>query len=126
MSAVAATSPLLSDLQCRKVLGLIGLGMRGRMIVVGVEQVRQAVMKGNVHLAVVANDASRHSQDKVMPLLKARNVDVLEWASGMELGAAVGRESTAAIGIVDQALAHGIRGAVAGAAPADDATRTSR
>jgi len=118
--------PTLDDAARRKVLGLLGLGMRGRLLVVGVEQVRLAATKGTLQLALVATDVSRHSLDKVMPVLRAKRVDALEWESGIELGGAVGRETTAAVGIVDQALARGIRGAVAGAAPAGDATRVSR
>lgn len=126
MSAAAGDSGALTDAGRRKVLGLVGLGARGRLVVIGVEQVRLAVQKGTVQLALVAMDASRHSLDKVVPVLRARRVEMVEWPSAAELGAAVGRETTAAIGIVDQALARGIRGAVAGAAPAGDATRVSR
>jgi len=110
----------------RKVLGLVGLGARGRLVVIGTEQVKIAAQKGNLQLALVAQDVSRHSLDKVVPVLRARRVEMVEWPSAAELGGAVGRETTAAIGIVDQALARGIRGAVAGAAPAGDATRVSR
>ena len=117
---------MLDDAQRRKVLGLVGLGMRGRLVVVGAEQVRLAALKGTLQMAIVAADVSRHSLDKVVPVLKARRVQLVEWPSAAELGGAVGRETTAAVGIVDQALARGIRGAVAGAAPAGDATRVSR
>ena len=110
----------------RKILGLLGLGVRGRNVVVGAERVRLDAMKGAVHLAIIATDVSKHSLDKVVPLLRARKVEMIEWPSAAELGAAVGRETTAAVGIVDQGLARGIRGAVAGAAPAGDATRVSR
>jgi ribosomal protein L7Ae-like RNA K-turn-binding protein len=120
-----ASTPL-TDQQRRKVLGLVGLGARGRLVVVGVEQVRLAAQKGNLQLVLVAQDVSQHSLDKVVPVLRARRVEMVEWPSAAELGGAVGREITAAIGIVDQALARGIRGAVAGAAPAGDATRVSR
>ncbi len=119
-------APVLDDAVRRKVLALVGLGMRGRLVVVGVEQVRMAATKGTLQLALVATDVSRHSLDKVLPVLRAKRVEVLEWQSAVELGGAVGRETTAAVGIVDQALARGIRGAVAGAAPAGDATRVSR
>lgn len=110
----------------RKVLALIGLGARGRLIVVGAERVAVEAGKGKVVLAVVASDVSRHSLEKVVPVLRARHIETLEWPSAAELGGAVGRDTTAAIGIVDQALARGIRSAVAGAAPAGDATRVSR
>ena len=96
----------------RKVLGLIGLGVRGRLVVVGVEQVREQARKGALRLAIVAQDVSRHSLDKVVPILRATRVEIIEWPSAAELGAVVGRDSTAAVGIVDQALARGIRDAV--------------
>ncbi len=117
---------VLDETTRRKVLGLLGLGVRGRLVVVGAERVRLETLKGIVQLAVVALDVSRHSLDKVMPVLRARNIDVIEWPSAAELGGAVGRDTTAAVGIVDQALARGIRGAVAGATSAGDATRVSR
>ncbi len=121
-----AVAPELDDAVRRKVLALVGLGVRGRLVVVGAERVRIEAMKGAVQLAIVATDVSRHSLDKVVPVLRARHVQVIEWPSSAELGGAVGRDTTAAVGIVDQALARGIRGAVAGAAPASDATRVSR
>jgi ribosomal protein L7Ae-like RNA K-turn-binding protein len=78
-------------------------------VVVGVEQVRVEVKKGTMFLAVVAHDASRHSREKVLPLLKAKGIDVIEVMSADELGAAVGREQTAAVGITDAGLARGVR-----------------
>jgi ribosomal protein L7Ae-like RNA K-turn-binding protein len=96
----------------RRILGLIGLGVRARNAVVGVEQVRQAARRGRLRLAVVAPDASAHSRDKVMPLLAARRVRVIEGPGVAALGSAVGREATAAIGITDAALARGLRAVV--------------
>lgn len=73
------------------------------------EQVRGEAKKGTLRLAVVAHDASRHSRDKVMPLLKAKGIDIVETMSANQLGAAVGREQTAAVGITDAGLARGVR-----------------
>jgi ribosomal protein L7Ae-like RNA K-turn-binding protein len=97
-----------SDVE-RRLLGLIGLGLRARHTVVGVEQVRDAAKRGKLALAVIAPDASRHSLDKVVPLLRAKSVPVIEGPSASTLGAALGREATAAVGIVDRELAKGIR-----------------
>lgn len=66
------------------------------------------MLKGKVKLAVVAPDAARNSLDKVLPLLEARHVRVVEAPSARELGAAVGRESTVAVGILDAGLARGV------------------
>ena len=78
-------------------------------MVVGVEQVRAEAKKGTLQLVVVAHDASRHSREKVLPLLHAKEIDVIESMSAEELGAAVGRDQTAAVGITDAGLARGVR-----------------
>jgi ribosomal protein L7Ae-like RNA K-turn-binding protein len=96
----------------RKVLRLVGLGVRGRGAVVGVQQVRDAAMHNRLAFAVVAPDASRHSLGKVLPVLAARRVRWIEAPSASALGAAVGRDTTAAVGIVDRQLAKGIRALV--------------
>ena len=93
----------------RRLLRLVGLGVRSRSALVGVEQVREAAKKGKLELALVASDASKHSLSKVIPLLEARHVRIVHTASASELGAAVGREQTAAVGIIDRQLARGIR-----------------
>ena len=102
----------MNDGQRRRVLGLVGLGMRGRLVIVGVEQVREAVRRGSVVLALVASDAAGNSVQKVVPLLKAKKVDIVNGVPAAELGGAVGRKTTAVIGIVDVQLARGIRGIV--------------
>jgi ribosomal protein L7Ae-like RNA K-turn-binding protein len=91
-----------------RMLRLVGLGVRSRGAIVGVEQVREAAKKGKLALALVAADASQNSLDKVVPLLEARRVRLVRTASASDLGHAVGREQTAAVGIVDRQLAKGI------------------
>jgi ribosomal protein L7Ae-like RNA K-turn-binding protein len=93
----------------RKLLGLIGLGVRGRGAIIGVQQVKEAARRGKLHLAIAAPDASVNSLNKVLPLLRARGIFVIEGPSARELGAAAGRDSTAVIGIVDRGLAKGIQ-----------------
>jgi len=72
-----------------------------------------AAKKGNLLFAVVAHDASANSREKVVPLLRARRVNFVDGPTAAELGAAVGREQTAAVGVIDQQLARGIRELVA-------------
>jgi ribosomal protein L7Ae-like RNA K-turn-binding protein len=92
-----------------RVAGLLGLGVRGRGVVVGVEQVRNAAKRNKLIFALVAPDASHHSRDKLIPLLEARRIAWGELLGAQALGAAVGREAVAAIGVVDAGLAKGIR-----------------
>jgi len=54
-----------------------------------------------------------HGGSEVVPLLRARRVMFVEGPTAAELGAAVGREQTAAVGVVDPQLARGIRDLVA-------------
>jgi len=96
----------------RRLLGLLGLGMRGRLAVVGVDRVREAAHKGTLRVAVVAADASHHSREKVERLLAAKQVPTIAVASAAVLGSAVGRQTTAVIGVVDAQLAKGIRALV--------------
>ncbi|HEV8410653.1 MAG TPA: ribosomal L7Ae/L30e/S12e/Gadd45 family protein [Gemmatimonadaceae bacterium] len=96
----------------KKVLGLAGLGVRGRLAVIGVERVREAAQKGKLKLAIVARDASKNSLDKIVPLLDAKRVRIIDGIGAAALGAAVGRDATAVVGIVDAQLAKGIRGVV--------------
>ena len=98
-----------------RVLGLLGLGVRGGGAVVGVEKVREAAKRGKLVLAVVAPDASRHSLAKVTPLLEAKRVRIIEGPGATQLGGAVGRDATAAVGVVDRDLARGILAIVDGA-----------
>jgi ribosomal protein L7Ae-like RNA K-turn-binding protein len=93
----------------RRLLGLVGLGVRGRGAIVGVQQVREAARRGKLQLAIAAPDASNNSLNKVLPLLRARGILILQGPPAVELGAAAGRETTAVIGIVDRGLAKGIR-----------------
>ena len=95
-------------------------------MVVGAEQVRAAARKGKLAMAVVAPDASRNSLDKVVPLLEARRVRIIRGPAAASLGAAVGRESTAAVGILDRKLADGIRGSPVTALMNQDDTQLSK
>lgn len=101
----------------QRVLRLLGLGMRSRGVVVGVQQVRDAAKHDKLFLAVVAMDASSNSLDKVVPLLNGRRVRFVEVPSAAELGGAVGRVETAVVGIVDRQLAAGVSALVTSGSP---------
>lgn len=110
----------------RKLLRLLGMGLNGRLVVVGVQMVRDAAQRGKLKLAVVAPDASKNSLDKVVPMLRAKRIRMIEATSASDLGAAVGRESTAAVGVVDVQLARGIRALVESAPVEGQAADSTR
>src|SRR5258708_36304642 len=92
-----------------RILRLLGLGIRGRGAVIGVERVKESARTGKLAFAVVASDASQNSLDKLLPLLRARRVNFIEVPSAAALGAGVGRRRGVAIGVRDRALSRGIR-----------------
>lgn len=98
----------MDEAQQRKVLGLLGLGMRGRLALVGVDRVREAVKAGRVRVAVVATDASPNARQKVDGLLAGRGVPTHYVDSAEELGRIAGKRSAAIVGVVDTKLAAGI------------------
>ena len=91
-----------------KVLRLLGLGVRGRLVTVGVELTRKAAQSDKLKLAIVANDVSHNSKDKIVPLLEARGVTIIAMESASALGDSVGRAATAVVGVLDTRLALGI------------------
>ena len=101
----------------RRLLGLIGLGLRARNAVLGVERVREDAKRGRLSLVVIASDASPNSLDKMLPLLEARHIRVVLGPSADALGAIAGRASVAAIGITNFALARGIKALVGSVEP---------
>ncbi len=89
-------------------LGLIGLGYRGRRIVVGVEGVRKELQAGKCWCVVVAEDASPRAIDKVVRLATAKGVPLLPGPSAAAIGAQLGKPPVMAVGVRDRALAGGM------------------
>jgi ribosomal protein L7Ae-like RNA K-turn-binding protein len=97
-----------------RILRLVGLGIRSRGVVTGVDQVREAAKSGKLALAIFAGDASHNSLSKLLPLLQGRHISFIEVPSASELGAVAGRQQMAAVGVVNRQLAKGIRDVVGG------------
>lgn len=89
-------------------LGLIGLGYRGRRIVVGVDGVRKELQAGKCWCVVVAEDASPRAVGKVVRLAAAKGVPLLPGPSAAAIGAQLGKPPVMAVGVRDRALAGGM------------------
>ena len=92
-----------------RLLGLIGLGYRGRGVVVGVEAVRAEVQAGRCWCVVVAEDASPRAVEKVVRLATARQVPIVPGPGAAAIGAQLGKPPVMAVGVRDRALADGMR-----------------
>jgi ribosomal protein L7Ae-like RNA K-turn-binding protein len=100
-----------------RVSRLLGLGLRARTVLVGVQQARVAMQKGEVVLAVVADDASENSRAKVVPMLNAKRIETIGGVTAEALGGLAGKDATTVVVVLDAALARGIREAVASPEP---------
>jgi ribosomal protein L7Ae-like RNA K-turn-binding protein len=89
-------------------LGLVGLGFKGRRVVVGVEAVRRELQAGKCWCVVVAEDASPRAVEKVVRLAAAKGVPVLSGPSAEAIGAQLGKPPVMAVGVRDRALAGGM------------------
>jgi ribosomal protein L7Ae-like RNA K-turn-binding protein len=91
-----------------RLLGLIGLGHRGRRIIVGVDGVRRELQAGKCWCVVVAEDASPRAVEKVVRLAAAKGVPLLPGPSAAAIGAQLGKPPVMAVGVRDRALAGGM------------------
>ena len=91
-----------------RLLGLIGLGYRGRRVVVGVDAVRHELQAGKCWCVVLAEDASPRAVDKVVRLASAKGVPILAGPRAAAIGAQLGKPPVMAVGVRDRALADGI------------------
>ena len=89
-------------------MGLIGLGYRGRRIVVGVEAVRRELQSGKCWCVVVASDASPRAMEKVVRLATGKGVPIVPGPRAAAIGAQVGKPPVMAVGVRDRALAGGM------------------
>jgi len=91
-----------------RLLGLIGLGYRGRRIVVGVEAVRQELRRGTCRCVVLAEDASPRAVEKVVRLATAMQVPIVPGPGAAAIGARLGKPPVMAVGVRDRELARGM------------------
>ena len=93
-----------------RLLGLLGLGLRARTVVVGVAGTRAGLHRGGVRCVVLARDAGPRTREKVERLARAKQVPVIVGPDAKALGAGLGRPPVQAIGVSDPSLARGVLG----------------
>jgi ribosomal protein L7Ae-like RNA K-turn-binding protein len=97
-----------------RVLGLLGLGVRARSVVVGVAGVRAQLRAGRLACVVLAADATARTLDKVDRPARHARVPVVRGPVAERLGRALGRPPVQAVGVQDAALARGVVAACGG------------
>ena len=89
-------------------LRLLGLGHRGRNVIVGVDAVRQQLQADAVYCVVVASDASPRAVEKVVRLAAGKGVPLVAGPDAVTIGIQLGKPPVMAVGVRDRALADGI------------------
>ena len=102
-----------------QLLGLLGLGLRARRVILGVDRVREAVRANRVACLVLASDASARAREKVVRLAAARGVPILPGPTAEAIGARLGKPGIMVAAVLDRALARGL----AAAGPGQRASR---
>jgi len=90
------------------VLGLLGLGLRGRLVVLGVDAVRKELQGGTLRCVVLAADASPRAVEKVVRLAEGRRVPLVPGPDAAAMGGRLGRPPVMVVGVRDRGLAEGI------------------
>ena len=93
----------------RQALRLLGLAARAGALAAGTERVREAARADRLCLVIVAVDAAGNARSKMLPLLAATGVPVVEAFDRSGLGAAVGKAALSAVGLTDASFAGRIR-----------------
>lgn len=100
-----------------RILGAVGLAVRGGRAAVGTRSTLDAAASGELELIVLASDATRNAEKRLGRAL--RSTPTLRPAAKADLGRAVGRGPTAVVGITDPGLAARIRELAAAAGRED-------
>lgn len=92
----------------KKILGLIGLAARARKICFGADSVEDTIKKNKVKILLIAEDASKRTQEKFIKLSKEYKIRFIISGNIDELSKSIGKENKAIIGIEDINLAKEI------------------
>lgn len=88
-----------------RIIGLFGLARRARKLVDGQGRIIEAITSGEAKLVVLSEDAGANGNKKLRDKSASYEVPVVTFSNKEVLGKAIGRESVAAIAIVDEGLA---------------------
>ena len=91
-----------------RVISFLGLAARAGKIVSGDDSTLLELKRGNVHLVIISEDASKNTKKLFTDKAGYRNVKLVEFGSKEEIGHAIGKSYRAVIGIKDKGFASKI------------------
>ena len=91
---------------------LLGLAQRAGALERGTGSTQRAVRDGRARLVLVARDASEVQLEKVLKLLRHRDIPCVTVGDRAELGSAVGSAPLSAVAVTDENFASQLAGSV--------------
>ena len=89
----------------QKIYSLMGLATRAGKVVSGDNSTLLELKRGNVHLVIVAGDASDNTKKLFKDKCAYRNINQIHFSTKLQLGLAIGKAPRAAMGIKDKNFA---------------------
>lgn len=99
----------LSAEQRRRIAGYLGIARKAGCITAGDQMVKEALLKNQLHLLVLAADVAESVRSELIRLAEQREVAILVMASKEELGLIVGKSRRGALGVLDPGFAAAIK-----------------
>lgn len=91
-----------------KTLNLLGIARRAKKLVLGTDNVLNALSSNKIKLILIANDASNTTIDKFEKKAYFYNIPIIKIFSTEQLSKALGVETIKIIGVADQGFAKSI------------------
>lgn len=88
--------------------GMIGLSVAAGKVSFGSESSVDSVRKGKAKLVIVATDASDRTKKLMYNKCGSYSVDIIEYATVLELGRITGKNQVSALAVCDKGLASEI------------------
>lgn len=92
-----------------KLLQSLGLAMRAGKLVSGEELVVREIRSGKAKLVVIANDAAKNTEKKVLDKCHSYQIPVIRFGTRNDLGRAIGKMERVVLAITDPGFAKMIQ-----------------
>ncbi len=95
-------------MKIEEIRGLLGLARRAGRLCVGSRETRIGLHRGEVRLVILAGDASPRDRERVLRVAEEEDVPARIAGDRGTLGAAIGRDAVAVLGVRDAGMAGGL------------------
>jgi ribosomal protein L7Ae-like RNA K-turn-binding protein len=95
-------------MKIEEIRGLLGLARRAGRLSVGSRETRLALRRGEIRLVLLAEDASPRDRERLVRVAEEEEVPSHVVGTRAALGAAIGRDAVAVVGVRDRGMAEAL------------------